>query len=50
LVDCHTYNAVEHGFDFAPPHPYSNHAAARLCDNRVALSLDRVLIRKEPLK
>jgi carboxymethylenebutenolidase len=50
MVDCFLYPDVEHGFDFAPPHPYANHAAARLCDNRVVLSLDRVLLRGEPLK
>ena len=47
LVRSHVYPGAEHGFDFAPPHPHSNHAAARLCDIRVALALDRVLVRGE---
>jgi carboxymethylenebutenolidase len=50
LVECFVYKDVEHGFDFAPPHPHADHAAARLCDNRVVLALDRVLIRGETLK
>ena len=41
------YPGVNHGFDFAEPHPYANHAAARLCDARAALTLDRVLVRGE---
>ena len=49
LVESYLYPGVNHGFDFAPPHPYADHAAARLCDNRVALCLDRVLVRGEKL-
>jgi len=49
-IECFLYPGVEHGFDFGPSHPYANHAAARLCDNRVALSLDRVLIRGEAIR
>ncbi len=49
LVRTYLYHGVNHGFDFAPPHPYADHAASRLCDNRVALCLDRVLVRGEPI-
>jgi carboxymethylenebutenolidase len=49
LVKTYLYPGADHGFDFAPPHPYGNHAAARLCDSRVALCLDRVLLRGEPI-
>lgn len=48
-VEFYLYPGVEHGFDFAPPHPYADHAAARLCDQRVALTLDRVLVRGETI-
>ncbi len=50
MVETFLYKGVEHGFDFAPPHPHGNHAAARLCDQRVLLALDRVLVRGETLK
>jgi carboxymethylenebutenolidase len=43
-VELFKYPAVKHGFDFAPPHPDYNHAAARLCDSRVALFLKRTLV------
>ena len=49
LVRCYIYPGAEHGFDFAPPHAHSNHYAARLCDIRTVLALDRVLVRGEPL-
>jgi carboxymethylenebutenolidase len=49
LVRCHVYDDAEHGFDFAPPHHHSNHYAARLCDIRTVLALDRVLVRGETL-
>jgi len=49
LVRSYVYSGAAHGFDFAPPHPHSDHAAARLCDLRVALALDRVLVRGETL-
>jgi carboxymethylenebutenolidase len=49
LVHCHVYADAEHGFDFAPPHAHSNHYAARLCDIRTVLALDRVLVRGEAL-
>jgi carboxymethylenebutenolidase len=45
LVRSYVYPGAAHGFDFAPPHPHSDHAAARLCDIRMALALDRVLVR-----
>jgi carboxymethylenebutenolidase len=48
-VRTYLYPGVNHGFDFAPPHPYGDHAAARLCDNRVALCLDSILVRGEPV-
>jgi carboxymethylenebutenolidase len=50
LAESFVYPNVNHGFDFAPPHPYSNHAAARLCDQRVILALDRVVVRGEKFK
>lgn len=49
LVLTYVYAGVEHGFDFAPPHPHGDHAASRLCDSRVALCLDRVLVRGEAI-
>jgi carboxymethylenebutenolidase len=49
LARSHVYPGAAHGFDFAPPHPSSNHLAARLCDQRVMLALDRVLARGESL-
>jgi len=49
LARSFVYPGAAHGFDFAPPHPHGNHAAARLCDARVALALDRVLARGEAL-
>jgi carboxymethylenebutenolidase len=49
LVRSYVYPGAAHGFDFAPPHAHSNHYAARLCDMRTALALDRVLVRGEGL-
>jgi len=49
LVRAYVYDNAEHGFDFAPPHHHSNHYAARLCDLRTMLALDRVLVRGEAL-
>lgn len=49
LVRSYVYAGAEHGFDFAPPHAQSNHYAARLCDMRTMLALDRVLVRGEAL-
>lgn len=45
LAECHVYPAVHHGFDFGPPHPAFDHAAARLCDTRSALFLDEKVAR-----
>lgn len=47
LVESFVYPGAEHGFDFAPPHPYGNHASSRLCDSRVIRFLDRTLLRQE---
>jgi carboxymethylenebutenolidase len=49
LVHSYVYADAMHGFDFAPPHAHSNHYAARLCDMRTVLVLDRVLVRGEAL-
>jgi len=49
LVRCYVYENAAHGFDFAPPHAASNHFAARLCDIRTIMALDRVLVRGEAL-
>jgi carboxymethylenebutenolidase len=47
LVRSYVYAGAVHGFDFAPPHGGSSHYAARLCDIRTVLALDRVLVRGE---
>lgn len=49
-VETFVYGGVRHGFDFAAPHPAFDRAAARLCDTRVALFLDRILLRHEPVR
>lgn len=49
LVRSYVYAGAGHGFDFAPPHAHSNHYAARLCDIRTVLALDRALVRGEAL-
>jgi carboxymethylenebutenolidase len=47
LVQTYVYPGVNHGFDFAEPHPHANHTASRLCDMRIIRYLDAILVRGE---
>ena len=44
MVETFVYSNAGHGFDFAPPHRFANHAAARLCDSRIIRFFDKTLL------